>query len=246
VNSFQNRISVTLLGTAALFAAVLPAMAGAAPAPRTSSLEDQLQSLNLPANQAPAGVSTEKLYSVQSRYSPLSRRLELTVGAGQDFTNNAFLSSQQVGGGLRYHFNDRWSLGVNASAVFNSLTLTAQQMIAQDGIVPDAAYARNRWDANLAFNTLYGKFRLSMDQVFYLDQYIALGAGQVTLDRGTTAMGVLDLGFAFWMGRSGVVRVGVKNHLYQEQRQLASVLTQHWVGHLDIGWMTGGAAGGVK
>jgi outer membrane beta-barrel protein len=238
MNSFTKNWSILSLG--ALFSIAAPALALGAPIKQGASLEDQLQSLNLPANQAPAGISTEKLYSVQSRYSPLSRRLEFSIGAGQDFTNNAFLNSQQMGGGLRYHFNDRLSLGVNASAVFNSLTLTAQQMIAQDGMVPDAAYARNRWDASLAFNTLYGKFRLSMDQVFYLDQYIALGGGQVSLDRGTTAMGVVDLGFAFWLGRSGVIRMGMKNHIYQEQRQLASVLTQHWVGHVDIGWMTGG------
>lgn len=204
------------------------------------SLEDQLQSLNLPTNQAPAGISTEKLYSVQSRFNPLSKRLEFSMSAGQDFTNSSFLNSQQVGGGIRYHFNDRWSLGVHAASVFNALTMTAQQLISQDGIVPDVAYAKNRMDATLAFNTVYGKFRVSTDQVFYLDQYIALGAGIVNLDRGASTMGVIDLGFAFWLGRSGVIRLGMKNHLYREQRELSTAMTQHWVGHVDLGWMTGG------
>jgi outer membrane beta-barrel protein len=227
-----------LFGKAVVAAGMVFGSGAALAAP---SLEDQLQQLNLPANQAPGGISTEKLYSVQSRYSPLSNRLEFTVSSGQDFTNSSFLSSQQLGGAIRYHFNDRWSLGFQAATVFNSLTLTAQQLISQEGVVPDVAYARNRWDASVAFNTLYGKFRLSQDQVFYLDQYIAVGAGMARLDRGSVPMGVVDLGCAFWLGRSGVVRLGVKNHIYREQRLLSSAMTQHWVGHVDIGWMTGGA-----
>jgi outer membrane beta-barrel protein len=221
-------------------AVVLSGLAASPVLAAAPSLEDQLQSLNLPTNQAPAGISTEKLYSVQSRFNPLAKRLEFSMSAGQDFTNSSFLNSQQLGGGLRYHFNDRWSLGVSAATVFNALTMTAQQLITQDGIVPDLAYAKSRMDASVAFNTVYGKFRVSTDQVFYLDQYIALGAGVVNLDRGSTNMGVLDLGFAFWMGRSGVVRLGIKNHLYREQRELSAAMTQHWVGHIDLGWMTGG------
>lgn len=215
--------------------------ASAAPAPASvPSLEDQLQMLNLPANQAPAGISSEKLYSVQSRFNPLARKVELSVSTGQDFTNSAFLNSQQMGASLRYHFNDRWSLGVNGAKVFNSLSQTANQMIAQDGIVPDVAFASSRLDASLAFNTIYGKFRFTLDRVFYLDQYIALGAGISSLDRGQSTMGTLDLGFAFWMGRSGVLRLGMKDHIYREQRALAIVMTQHWVGHVDLGWMLGG------
>jgi len=204
------------------------------------SLEEQMAGLNLPANQAPAGVSSEKLYSVQSRFSPLSHRIEMSVGSGQDFTSSSFVSSQQLSAAVRYHFNDRWSLGVSGEKIFNSLTQTANQMISQDGIIPDLAYATSRADVSVAFNTLYGKFRLTMDRVFYLDQYVSLGAGMASLDRGTSTMGTLDLGFAFWMGQSGVLRVGVKDHVYQEKRALASAMTQHWVGHVDLGWMLGG------
>jgi len=162
------------------------------------------------------------------------------MGMGQDLTNSAFLNSQQVGGTIRFHFNDRWSMGVSGATVFNAFTQTANQMLAQDALVPDVAYARTRMDASVAFNTLYGKFRLTENKVFYLDQYLALGAGIAQLDRGSATMGTLDAGFAFWMGRSGVLRIGMKDHVYREQRQLAAVMTQHWVGHVDLGWMLGG------
>ncbi len=237
---FRNWIIVMGLGLASVAGA-----AGTAPVVKSDSkgpsLEDQLQMLNLPANQAPAGISAEKLYSVQSRFNPLSKKVEFSLNSGQDFTNSSFLNSQQIGAGIRYHFNDRWSLGVSAATVFNALTVTAQQMISQNGIVPDVAYAKSKVDASVAFNTVYGKFRVSMDQVFYLDQYIALGVGQVAMDRNSAMMGTLDLGFAFWFGRSGVVRLGVKDYIYKETRLLSTAMTQHWVGHVDLGYMLGGA-----
>lgn len=236
----QNWLVMMVLGVASSAQAAVTAPSVKADS-KGPSLEDQLQMLNLPANQAPAGISAEKLYSVQSRFNPLAKKVEFSLASGQDFTNSSFLSSQQIGAGIRYHFNDRWSLGVNGSTVFNALTVTAQQMIAQNGIVPDVAYAKSKFDASVAFNTVYGKFRVSMDQVFYLDQYIALGLGQVSLDRNTAIMGTLDVGFAFWFGRSGVIRLGVKDYVYKETRLLSTATTQHWVGHVDLGYMIGGA-----
>jgi len=210
-------------------------------------LEDQLQVLNLPANQAPAAVSTEKLYSVQSRFNPLKNRFEVSASAAQDFTNSSFLSSQQMGAALRYHFNDRWSLGVSGGQVFNAFTETATLLVQREGIVPDLSYAKYRTDLSVAYNTFYGKFRLNLDHVLYLDQYVALGGGVVGLDRGNTGMATLDIGFAFWLGNSGVLRIGFKDHFYRETRQLSSVMTNHWLGHVDIGWMLGGSpVGGVQ
>ncbi len=210
----------------------------AAPQP---SLEDQLQMLNLPENQAPAMISTEKLYSVQSRYSPLEGRFELGVGMAQDLTNSAFLSSQQVGGTIRYHLSDRWSVGLAGSQVFNSMTETARLLMQRDGIVPDAAYAKYRANLEIGANTFYGKFRLGTDTVLYLDQYVALGGGVVGLNRGPTAMATFDAGFAFWIGKSGVVRLGMKDHFYRETRELSSSMTHHWLGHVELGWMPGGS-----
>ncbi|NDD91408.1 outer membrane beta-barrel domain-containing protein [bacterium] len=205
------------------------------------SLEDQLQTLNLPANQAPVAVSTEKLYSVQSRFNPLKGRFELGIGAAQDFTNSSFLSSRQMGGSLRYHLNDRFSLGFVGAQVFNSLTETTKQLMDSEGFLPDVAYAKYRANLELAINTFYGKFRISNNTVLYLDQYIALGAGVVGLNRGNATMGTVDLGFAFWLGRQTVVRLGMKDHIYREARQLSTAMTQHWLGHVAIGWMPGGS-----
>jgi outer membrane beta-barrel protein len=217
--------------------------ASSSPQGENFSLEDQLKTLNLPENQAPGAVSTEKLYSVQSRYNPLRGRFEMAMGVAQDFTNSSFLRSQQVGASLRYHLSDRWSLGFVGAQVFNELTETAKLLMEREGILPDVAYAKYRANAEVAMNTFYGKFRINSDTVLYLDQYFALGAGVVGLNRGDASMLTLDAGFAFWIGQSGVVRVGIKDHYYREIRELSTAMTHHWLGHIQLGWMLGGSSG---
>ncbi len=223
-----------------LLANDLPAKEGPAPQ-QAPSLEDQLKLLELPANRAPVAVSTEKLYSVQSRYNPLKGRFEVSLGVARDFTNASSLSSQQLGGSLRYHLNDRWHVGVAGGQVFNEFTETARLLMEREGVVPDVAYAKYRANLEVGANTFYGKFRLSSDTVLYLDQYVSLGAGVVGLNRGPAAMATVDAGFAFWIGRGGVIRIGMKDHIYREKRELSSAMTHHWLGHVQIGWMPGGA-----
>jgi outer membrane beta-barrel protein len=150
-----------------------------------------------------------------------------------------------MGGSIRFHFNDRFSLGLSGAQVYNSLTETARLLMNQEGILPDVAYAKFRSDLSVAMNTFYGKFRLSSDRVLYLDQYIALGGGVVGLNTGTTGMATFDGGLAFWVGQHGVIRLGLKDHFYREVRQLSSSMTNHWLGHVDLGWMLGGSSVGV-
>src|SRR4051812_48724626 len=67
-----------------------PTTAEAAPA--APSLESQLSELQGPANQAPAGVTKEKLYVVQSRYNPLKGRFGMSLGFARNFTGSSYLN----------------------------------------------------------------------------------------------------------------------------------------------------------
>lgn len=208
------------------------------------SLEDQLRILELPENQAPANVTAERLYAVQTRYSPLTRRGEVGLGVARNLTVDSFLSSSELSGKYRFHFNDRWSLGLSGAYTFNSLSGAGQRLLELNQLLPDVSYVKGRADLTLGCNVFYGKFRLSLDQVFYFDQYVEIGAGRVWLDRGESTAAVAGAGFAFWAGRSASVRFGLKNYLFQEQRRLSSGLTDHLLAHLDIGMMLGG--GGIR
>jgi hypothetical protein len=92
----------------------------------------------------------------------------------------------------------------------------------------------------LGYNTFYGKIRFAADSVTYFDQYVAIGPGIVGFSNGTSPAAVIDVGFAFWLGRSGSVRLGVQSEIFNEKRVKSSVLRNDAVAHLDIGMMLGG------
>lgn len=203
------------------------------------TLEDQLQSLKLPENIAPASISHEQLYSVQSRYTPLKGRVEFTLGGGHHFGGNGFFNSSEFQFHTRYHFSDRWNLNLGGSYVTNSLTSSGKNLLLKQGIFPDAAYVKYRADLLLGFNVFYGKFRLSEKQVFYFDQYIALGAGYIVGDHGSSPAITADVGFAFWLGKGTSLRVGVKDYAFTEKRLLSSSFTNQIIGHVDFGVLLG-------
>lgn len=221
-----------------LFAAIL-LLPVASPASEPS-LDDALNSLNLPDNRAPVPVSREKLYSVQTRYSSLRHAHELLIGGGRVLIGESFLISNQIEAAYRFHFSDRMSIGVSGAKVYNSLSGSGQRLLAQEGRLPDMSYLKNRIDLTVMRNNFYGKFRLSMDRVFYFDQFIALGAGYVGQERGNTPAAVADVGMAFWFGHRGSVRFGFKDYYYQERRELSQGMTHNLTTYLNVGLLLGG------
>lgn len=199
------------------------------------SLEDQLKELNS-GNQAPM-VSREKLYAVQERYLPLRHKSEVTLGGAMNLTGNSFLRTQQVALGYRFHFNDRWSMGLSHAFVFNQFTTGADNLKTADGAVPHVPYASSRSDMMVEYHVFYGKFRWSVDTVSYFDQYIAIGPGIVAMNNGVVGAAVADIGFAFWLGKWGSARVGLKDYFYNEAYRSGSTASQNVHAHLDMGYL---------
>ena len=150
------------------------------------TIEEQLDSLALPDNQAPANVSTERLYSVQTRYAPLERRYELGLVGGYNMTNADFLDSKSVGANFRYHFNDKHSFGLSYIQFENKLDSTGQDLLTRESLLPDVDFISSISEVNYGYNLFYGKFRLGMSKVFYFDQYWNFGAGAAELKSGVT------------------------------------------------------------
>ncbi|RYZ72243.1 MAG: hypothetical protein EOP09_03480 [Proteobacteria bacterium] len=119
------------------------------------------------------------------------------------------------------------------------MTNGANRLAQTDGIVPDAAFVKSRFDALAGYNLFYGKFRLSMDTVWYFDQYIAFGPGYITTQYESSPALVADIGFVFWMGRNASFRFGVKNEFFKEQTLTESKTEHHMLGHLSVGYAFG-------
>lgn len=204
------------------------------------STESKLSELSLPSNVAPAIITQEKLYSVQSRYNDLTQKSEVTLGYSNNFKGNSFVNMTEVDLGYRFHFNDLWSIGVSGAYGFNSFTKDSTTLFVDKKILPDAALVKYRGNLTVGRNLFYGKFRLSMDEVLYFDQYITVGPGMITTQYETSPSAVMDIGMAFWTGKRMSFRFGFQNEFYNEKRLTSSGLEHHLLGHLNIGYTFGG------
>jgi outer membrane beta-barrel protein len=208
-----------------------------------TDIEQQLQDLNLPTNQAPVGRSSEKIYSVQSRYVSVDRKSEVLVAGGKNFSADSFITSYEIDAAYRFHLNDRWHLTLGGGYVFNSLSSAGQKLNEMRRLVPDVAYVKYRGNLLAGYNLFYGKFRVSMDQVFYFDQYIAVGPGLVNMNTVTSPAAVADVGFVFWFGRSFNAQIGIRDYYYRQQRVISSSNVHDLMGHIDVGYLFGGSGG---
>lgn len=206
------------------------------------SLEEQLEELNLPANQAPGAVSKDKLYAVQMRYVPLIGAHEVSLSGAKDFKTDGHLSTRQAGLHYRYHFNDKWSLVGNYVRVFNELNNSGKILLEEEKLVADSDYLISQADIGAEYNMFYGKFRLGSHSVFYFDQYWALTGGMVELRRGATPVVGLDAGLAFWFGKRLSMRTGLKNHVFETTSGTGTTAyNRNMVGYIQLGYLMGGA-----
>jgi outer membrane beta-barrel protein len=203
-------------------------------------LEQELNSLAVPSDTAMTSTAQDKLYTIQSRFAPLKNRHEVSFVAGKNLNQDGHLDSNQYGAQYRYHINDKWALGGNFFKVNNELSSSGKKLLNQNGVIPDRDYVKTQMDAMVEYNLFYGKMRLDMDKVVYFDQYWGIGAGQVQLGRSTATAAVLDAGIAFWMGKWGSARLGLKNDFYNEQNLNGSTSVHNMVGYMAFGMMLGG------
>ncbi len=204
-----------------------------------SSLEDKLESLNIPDDKVSPVLSNEQLYIVNTRYSSLVNRHEFTVQGAYDFTADSHLDVTQAALSYRYHLNSDWSFGLRYTRYSNKLTGAGERLLGDQQLVPDTDYALNSQEIFATYNTIYGKLRWSSSTIVYFDQYISAGAGMVKLASGQTNMGLVDLGLAFWLGKHMSARVGVKNEFYNQTLRQGEEFQHNAMGYLEFGYLFG-------
>lgn len=214
------------------FALILSAPAFAA----TKSLERELKDLEV-RDAVPSSKLVERIYSVQSRATPLKGRPEITVSMGQNFSGSGFLESSQWGVEGLFHITDRWGVAVGYSKVTNKFTSAANNLLNTSGYLPDVDYANSRLEARAIYNVFYGKFRFSRTQAMSFDNYLGLGVAQNDLRSGQATGPVAEVGFAFFFPYDVSIRVGVKDYFYRENRTLSQGNSHNVHGYLQTGYL---------
>lgn len=204
-----------------------------------NELEKKLDALNIPDDKVTTVLSEDKLYIVNTRYSSLVNRHELTLQGGNNFTADSHLSSQQTAISYRYHLNSDWSFGARYVRHTNKLTAAGERLFNDKKMLPDTDFAKNSQELFVNYNTIYGKLRWNEDTVVYFDQYVALGGGKIALASGKQNMAFADLGLSFWLGNHMSSRIGFKNEFYKQNQLTGSVNKYNGIGYIEFGYLFG-------
>ena len=221
---------------------VLSLSAFAAEDEAKSELSQKLDSLNIPSDKVTPVLSQDKLYAVNTRYSSLNKRHEITISGANNFTSDSHLTTRNSGATYRFHINSKWSIGMRYSHYFNELSGAGEKLFESKELLPDSDYALKSTEGFVNFNTVYGKLRLTRDTIVYFDQYIALGYGDIALSRGETKMATVDLGFAFWLGKHASSRIGLRNEFYEQEKINGPENVQNALGYVEFGYLFGEGA----
>jgi len=206
------------------------------------SLENKLDQLNIPSDRVTPLVSRDKLYIVNSRYSNLNKRHELSFAGGNNYTAESHLVNRQMALSYRFHYSSRVSGGIRHTDYQNELSEAGKTLFKNKALVPDSDFAFKSTEAFITYNTIYGKMRVSKTKVVYFDQYVSIGAGKIDLASGEETLTNVDLGVAFWLGSNMSARIGVKNEFYVQGRLNGKEKVHNAVGFIEFGYLFGKGA----
>jgi outer membrane beta-barrel protein len=126
-----------------------------------------------------ASIESNKISVAQRRAYPNRRTIEVSVSAGS-LLGDPFLSTHTVGGSLGYHIDNifsvhltGWGALVTGSSAFTTLET-------QTGAGPNVNAPSYFLGVEGKADLICGKFALLDKKIFYLDNYIAVGAGRIS------------------------------------------------------------------
>lgn len=164
---------------------------------------------------------------VENREVDRTYRLELSVNyGGYAAGGDPYVLTSTFGGQADFHLNPHWSLGARYQTYNNTLTNEgknvyndANQRIenGEQGVrVPGIAYANNSWAGVVDFYPVYGKLNLFDASIAQFDLYVLGGAGQITLDTGTSPLYTAGAGIGVWLSKHFTTRLEARWQGYHE------------------------------
>lgn len=159
---------------------------------------------------------------VQNRLYSKEHKIEVSLLGGVVATD-AFLSVQNLGASLGYHFSEYLSLHVIAwkDYVGQSSEFTAFQnnIQAQKGIpaVPDTNYPQAYYGGEGEWSLLYGKLSVLGKAIIYYDFHLLGGVGVMNTESGNDLTESLGLGQQFFLSKMISVRIDYRLMHYNEQ-----------------------------
>lgn len=169
----------------------------------------------------------QKVRVVQNRYVDRNHRLELGINYAYNGGGDSYVKTQNLGGILEYHFNPRWSIGLEYQKSYNSLTpegenqfdkaLAAQKIDpASSERFPAVDYPLYSNLVTISYYPIYGKLNLFDSGIAQFDVYTQLGYGNISLYSGNSDLLSLGLGAGIWVSQRITTRLEVRYQKYQD------------------------------
>ena len=183
---------------------------------------DLLQKLKVQAKKGTIRIVQKRLVDRTQRWEFSSEYLYSSRG-------NSYLDSTSTGFTISYHLNPRWSLGMKYHYFFNQLTPEGKNLVEEAqrvqridpktelALIPELNWPKTSVLAAMSYYPIYGKLNIFDKGIVHFDIYGTLGAGQMTLRKGSSMTYFTGLGFGLWLSQHLTGRLEYNYQAYNAQ-----------------------------
>ncbi|MCB0412452.1 MAG: outer membrane beta-barrel domain-containing protein [Bdellovibrionales bacterium] len=166
-----------------------------------------------------------KVRIVQNRLVDRNMRLELGLNYGTVAGGDPYVSTDNVGGRIDFHFTPRFSMGVMYYQSSNDLSSEGQrvynnavaaQSSGKEYNYPDSDYAKETTMGVINFYPLYGKLNMFNTGIAQFDVYLLGGYGQVQLRSGAADTYTMGGGVGMWINQHFSARLEARYQAYED------------------------------
>ncbi len=164
---------------------------------------------------------------VQNRTVDLNNRFEIGGNYGINGGGDSYVTTQNLGAYLDFHFSPRWAVGVRYQHSYNKLTSEGEEQYkrareaqAIDPASPEAFagvdYPIDTSLFTVSYAPIYGKLNLFDSGIAHFDIYGLLGYGVMKLNSGNSNTYAAGIGSGIWLSQHFATRLEVRYQAFED------------------------------
>jgi outer membrane beta-barrel protein len=160
---------------------------------------------------------------VQNRIVDLYNRLEVAGNYGYNAGGDSYVTTQNLGGILDFHFSPKFAIGVRYQHFYNELTNegkaqyeTAKHAQSNHPEFAGVDFPKDSGLFTVSYSPIYGKLNLFDSGVAHFDIYVLGGYGKMVMDSGTTDVFTGGIGSGIWLTQNFSARLEARYENYKD------------------------------
>lgn len=164
---------------------------------------------------------------VQNRTVDLNNRFEIGGNYAINGGGDSYVTTQNLGAYIDFHFNPRWAIGVRYQHSYNKLTSEGEEQYkrareaqAIDPASPEAFagvdYPIDTSLVTVSYAPIYGKLNLFDSGIAHFDIYGLLGYGVMKLNSGNSNTYAAGIGSGIWLSQHFATRLEVRYQAFED------------------------------